>query len=56
MNSIIQFNIIDPICQMSSVFSEEMQPLPYDRLAVVLEDTQDIPQDIPVLGLVLPNI
>ena len=56
MNSIIQFNIIHPICQMSSVFSAEMQPLPYDCVAAVSGDAQDIPQDIPVLGLVLPNI
>ena len=56
MNSIIQFNIIHPICQMFSVFSAEMQLLPYDRAAAVLEDAQDIPQDIPVLGLILLNI
>ena len=56
MNFIIEFNIIDPICQMSSVFSVEMWPPPYDHMAVVSEDAQDIPKDIPVLGLILPNI
>src|SRR6266436_1782971 len=56
MNSIIQFHIIHPICQMSSVFSVEMWSLPYDRTAAVSEDAQDLPQDIPVLGLILPNI
>ncbi len=52
----IEFNIIHPICQMSSVFSVEMWSPPYDRTAVVSEDAQDIPEDIPVLGLILPNI
>ena len=56
MNYIIQFNIIHPICQMSGVFSAEMQPPPYDRPAAVSEDAQDIPEDIPVLGLILLNI
>ena len=56
MNSIIQFNIIHPICQTSSVFSTEMQPPPYDRPAAVAEDAQNVPQDIPVLGLILLNI
>jgi len=56
MNFIIEFNIIHPICQMSGAFSAETWPLPYDRAAAVLEDAQDIPQDIPVLGLILLNI
>src|SRR6266481_2948534 len=56
MNSIIQFNIIHPICQTSGVFSVEMRLLPYDCPAAVSEDAQDIPQDIPVLGLILLNI
>jgi len=56
MNSIILFNIIHPICQMSGVFSAEMQLPQYDRPAAVSEDAQDIPQDIPVLGLILLNI
>ena len=56
MNYIIQFNIIHPICQMSGVFSAEMQPLPYDRPAAVSEDAQHILEDIPVLGLILLNI
>ncbi len=56
MNSIIQFNIIHPICQTSGVFSVEMRPPPYDRPAAVSEDAQDIPQDIPVFGLILLNI
>ncbi len=41
---------------MSGVFSAEMQLPPYDRPAAVSEDAQDIPQDIPVLGLILLNI
>ena len=56
MNSIIQFNIIHPICQTSGVLSVEMRPPQYDRPAAVSEDAQDIPQDIPVLGLILLNI
>jgi hypothetical protein len=40
---------------MSGVFSAEMRPPPYDRPAAVPEDAQDIPQDIPVLGLILLN-
>jgi len=55
MNSIIQFNIIHPICQTSGVFSAEMRLPPYDRPAAVSENPQDIPQDIPVLGLILLN-
>src|SRR5258705_162932 len=55
MNYIIEFNIIHPICQMSSVFSAEMWPLLYVRAAAVSEDVQDIPQDIPVLRLHLIN-
>ena len=47
MNYIIDFNIVYPICQMSSVFSAEMPPLKYDRVATVSEDAQDILQDIP---------
>jgi hypothetical protein len=56
MNYIIEFNIIHPICKMSSVFSAEMWPLLYNRAAAVSEDAQDIHLDIPVLGLILPNI
>ncbi len=56
MNYIIEFNIIHSICQMSSVFSAEMWPLLYVRAAAVSEDVQDIPQDIPVLRLLLTNI
>ena len=56
MNSIFQFNIIYPICQMSSVFSVEMRPPLYDHAAAASEDAQDIPKDIPVLGLILLNI
>ena len=56
MNFIIEWNIINPICQTSSVFSAEMQPPPYDGPAAVAEDAQDIPEDIPVLGLILLNI
>src|SRR6266436_7870615 len=56
MNSIIQFHIIHPICQMSSVFSTEMQPPPYDHAAAVSEDAQDIPKDIPALRLILLKI
>ena len=56
MNFIVQFNIIHPTCQMSSVFSVEMRLRPYDRPAAASEDAQDIPQDIPVLGLILLNI
>ena len=41
---------------MSSVFSAEMQPLPYDRVVAVSEDAQDIHEDIPELGLILLNI
>ena len=41
---------------MSGVFSAEMQLLPYDRVAAVSGDAQDIPQDIPVLGLIVLNI
>jgi len=33
-----------------------MRPPPYDRAAAVSEDARDIPQDIPVLGIILPNI
>ena len=56
MNFIIEWNIIHPICQTSSVFSTEMQPPPYDHAAAVSEDAQDIPKDISALGLILPNI
>ena len=38
MNYIIEFNIIHPICQMSSVFSMDMWPLQYDHPAAVSED------------------
>ena len=41
---------------MSRVFSTEMRPLLYDRAAAVSEDARDIPQDIPVLRIILPNI
>ncbi len=50
MNYIIEFNIIHPICQMSSIFSAEKRPPLYDPAAAVSEDAQDIPQDVPVLG------
>ncbi len=33
-----------------------MQPLKYDWVAAVSADAQDIPHDIPVLGVILPNI
>ncbi len=56
MNFIIEWNIIHPICQTSSVFSAEMQPLPYDHAAAASEDAQDIPKDIPALRLILLNI
>jgi hypothetical protein len=55
MNYIIQFNIIHPICQMSGVFSAETRPPAYHRMAAGSEDVQDIPEDIPVLGLILLN-
>jgi hypothetical protein len=38
------------------VFSAEIWPLLYVRAAAVSEDVQDIPQDIPVLRLLLTNI
>ena len=50
MNYIIEFNIMHPICQMSSLFSAEMRPPLYNRAAAVSEDAQDIPQDMLVLG------
>jgi hypothetical protein len=53
MNFIIEWNIIHPICQMSSVFSAEMQP---PAAAAVSDNAQDIPEDIPVLGLILLDI
>jgi hypothetical protein len=56
MNSIIEFNIIHPICQISNVFSVELQLPMCERAAAVSEDAQNIPQDIPVLGLILLNI
>jgi hypothetical protein len=56
MNYIIEFNIMHPICQTSSVFSAEMRLPPCDRAAAVSEDVEDIPQDILVLGLILINI
>src|SRR5258705_232334 len=44
MNYIIEFNIMHPICQMSSIFSAEMRPPLYNRAAAVSENAQDIPQ------------
>ncbi len=41
---------------MSSVFFAEMRPPLYDRAAAASEDAQDIPQDIPLLRFILPNI
>ncbi len=41
---------------MSSVFPVEMRPPLCTRAAAVSEDAEDIPQDIPVLGIILPNI
>ena len=51
----MEFNIILPICQTSSLFSAEMRPLLYNRAAAVSEDAQDIPQDMLVLGYILIN-
>src|SRR5258705_55708 len=53
MNYIIEFKIMHPICQMSSVFSAEMLLPLYSRAAAGSEDAQDIPQDMLVLGLFL---
>jgi hypothetical protein len=41
---------------MSSVYSAEMRLWPYNRTAVISEDAQDVPQDVPVLKLILPSI
>jgi len=56
MNYIIEFNIIHPIFQTSSVFSAEMRLPLYDRAATVSGDAEDILQDIPVGRLILTNI
>ena len=56
MNYVIECNIIHPICQMSNVFSAEMRPPVYNRAAAVSRDAQDITQDIPVLGIIVPDI
>ena len=51
----IVFNIIHPICQLSSVFSLAMQPTKSDCTEAVSEDALDIFQDIPVLTMILSN-
>jgi hypothetical protein len=52
----MEFNIMHPQCQTSSILSVGMRLPLWDHMAAVSEDTQDIPHDIPVLGLILPNI
>ena len=47
--------MIHQIFWASSVLSVEML-LPLYNYVVVLEDAQDVPQDILVLRLILPNI
>ena len=41
---------------MPYIFSVDMQLPPYYHVAAVSEDAQDIPQDMLVLGWILPNI
>jgi len=41
---------------MPYIFSVNVQPPPYYHVAAVSEDAQDIPQDMLVLGWILPNI
>src|SRR5258705_430177 len=41
---------------MPYIFSVNVQPPPYYHVEAVSEDAQDIPQDMLVLGWILPNI